>query len=233
MSRTYIVTTGPQSLPIPEDGTAVWLTPAKTGSGCVYVGAEPDSDHHNSYGWIKKIHNNNPEITKTVLGSLTSHRNVAVRGVIVPDKPHTAKPQQTTPEKPTMSTSTVKQSIITTNQQAATSAAFMEAGRIANNQIAKFAAEKAPILVRGYVETPIGKLVVANIAALAASHFRGDDARLAVLTKAMTVQAYQELIQELDIETFIDELLGDKSIKRALDKLPKSEGKIVAAADAP
>lgn len=229
MSHVYIITTGPQSLCMPEDGTAVWLTPAKTGSGCLYVGAEPGSDHHNSYGWIKKIHNNDPEITKTVLGSLTSYRNVAVRGVIVPDNPHTAKPQRTIPERSTMSTSTVKQSIITTNQQAATSAAFMEAGRIANNQIAKFAAKKAPILVRGYVETPIGKLVVANLAALAASHFRGEDARLAVLTKAMTVQAYQELIQELDIETFIDELLDSKDVKRALAKLPSADKTVAEA----
>lgn len=207
---------------MPEDGTAVWLTPAKTGSGCLYVGAEPGSDHHNSYGWVKKVHNTNPEITEATLGSIALNKKLAMYGVIVPDNPHTAKPQRTIPERSTMSTSSVKQSIITTNQQAATSAAFMEAGRIANNQIAKFAAKKAPILVRGYVETPIGKLVVANLAALAASHFRGEDARLAVLTKAMTVQAYQELIQELDIEAFIDELLDSKDVKRALSKLPEA-----------
>jgi len=109
------------------------------------------------------------------------------------------------------------------NKAAATSAAFLEAGRIANNQLTKVASKKLPIVVRGYADHPLGKLVIANLAAMAAQHFRGDDANLKKLTSAMTVQAYQELIQTVDIEGIIDELLESKEVKRALSKLDKGE----------
>jgi hypothetical protein len=109
------------------------------------------------------------------------------------------------------------------NKQTAVSASFLEAGRIANNQIAMLLAKKAPMMVRGYVDTPVGKLVVANVATLAAEQFRSNDPKLKKLTQAMMVQAYQELIQELDIEGYIDALLNDGKIKQALNKLGKSE----------
>ena len=105
------------------------------------------------------------------------------------------------------------------NTEAATSAAFMEAGRIANNQLAKLAAKQLPIVVRGYAETALGKLIIANIAAVAIERFKPDNRQAATLSKAMMVQAYQELIATVDIEGLIDEMLSDSKMKRALSKL--------------
>ena len=108
------------------------------------------------------------------------------------------------------------QQVIANNMQLGTSAAFLEAGRIANNQISSVAASKLPMLMRGYAATPLGRLIIANIAALAAEHFRADDKRLKQLTNAMTVSAYQELLQTLDIEQFIEDLVSNSTIKKAL-----------------
>ena len=108
------------------------------------------------------------------------------------------------------------QQVIANNMQLGTSAAFLEAGRIANNQISSVAASKLPMLMRGYAATPLGRLIIANIAALAAEHFRADDKRLKRLTNAMTVSAYQELLQTLDIEQFIEDLVSNSTIKKAL-----------------
>ena len=109
------------------------------------------------------------------------------------------------------------------NKAAATSAAFLEGGRIANNQLAKVAAKKLPIVLRGYAEHPIGKLVIANLAAIAAQQFRADDENLKKLTSAMTVQAYQEMIQTIDVEGIIDELVESKEVKRAFTKINQVE----------
>lgn len=113
--------------------------------------------------------------------------------------------------------------IISSNKSAATSAAFNEAGRIVNKKAKEVLAKKAPLMVRGYVDTPVGGLVIANLAAMAVDHFRPNDQRLIRLTKAMQVQAYAELIQTFDIESFIDDLLDNSTVKRALTKLEEKE----------
>ncbi len=110
-------------------------------------------------------------------------------------------------------------SLIASNKNAATIAATMEAGRIANNQVAKLAAKKLPMIIRGYADTPMGKLVIANLAQQAALHFRPGEQTLAKLTEAMQVQAFQELMQTVDLEGFIDNLMDSPDIKRAIRKL--------------
>ena len=114
-------------------------------------------------------------------------------------------------------------SVIDSNKSAATVAAYQEAGRLANKKAKEVLAKKAPLMVRGYVDTPIGGLVIANLAMLAQQQFRPDDVRLMKLTRAMQVQAYQELIQSFDIESFIDELMENNTVKRALAKLDAEE----------
>lgn len=116
--------------------------------------------------------------------------------------------------------------IVDKNKQTAVSAAFMEAGRIANNQVAKIASKQLPVMVRGYAETPVGKLVLANIANFAAQKLRPQDQRLGKLTGAMMVQAYQELYADFDIEQMLEDLLENSTIKKALKtvdaELPKA-----------
>ena len=142
---------------------------------------------------------------------------VEVRIKALPNTLISSNPSTVTVDKPTKETTMSKvQQVIATNMQLSTSAAFLEAGRIANNQISNVAASKLPMLMRGYAATPLGRLIIANIAALAAEHFRADDKRLKQLTNAMTVSAYQELLQTLDIEQFIEDLVSNSTIKKAL-----------------
>jgi hypothetical protein len=124
-----------------------------------------------------------------------------------------------TKEEPKMNLSTM----INNNKNLATSAAYFEAGRIANNQISKIVATKAPLMVKGYVDTPLGKLVVANIFALAVEQFRPNDVQLGKLRNAMITSAYQELIQTINIEGMFTELMENASIKNALTKVSESE----------
>lgn len=128
-----------------------------------------------------------------------------------------------TPTQKETKMNTTVNSVIDKNVSVAKTAAYLEAGRIANNQATKFIASKAPLMVRGYVDTPFGKLVVANMAALAASKLRADDKRVAKLTEAMMVEAWQEVYQMVDIEKMIDEMLSSESIKKALNKLEEPE----------
>jgi hypothetical protein len=114
-------------------------------------------------------------------------------------------------------------SLLTKNSTLAKSAAFLEAGRIANAQATKLASKHLPLMVRGYADTPAGRLVLANAAIYAANQFRPNDARLARLADAMAVSAYQELIQSFDVEKMINDMLSNETIKAALSKVDVAE----------
>lgn len=106
--------------------------------------------------------------------------------------------------------------MIAANKTIAVTGAYMEAGRVANNQVAKLVAAKAPMMVRGYVDTPMGKVVLANLTMMAVDQFRPNDAKLKKVANAMGAVAYQELIQTLDIEGMLNELTSSDGIKAAL-----------------
>lgn len=106
--------------------------------------------------------------------------------------------------------------IVNTNKAVAVTAAYMEAGRIANNQVTKLVAAKAPLMVKGYIDTPVGKVVIANLTDMAVKQFRPMDAKLQKVSQAMMTQAYQELIQTIDIEGMLNELASSEGIKAAL-----------------
>lgn len=118
-------------------------------------------------------------------------------------------------------------SIAQKNIDLGTSAAFLEAGRIANNQLSSIASKKLPIMVRAYADTALGRLLLANVALMARDHFRPDDERLGKLVNAMTVSAYQEVLQNFDVEQMIDDLVSNSTIKKALKSIDSAS----AAAD--
>lgn len=106
--------------------------------------------------------------------------------------------------------------IVENNKQAMQSAGFLEAGRIANKELSKALSPMLPVLVRGYADTPVGRLALANMAQVAAQHFKPSNAALQKLVAAMTTQAYAEVIQTAGVEEFVEKLLSNDKIKGAL-----------------
>lgn len=115
--------------------------------------------------------------------------------------------------------SEIVKNITETNLRGVTTAAILEAGFVANKQISKMVASKAPMMVRGYLDTPLGRLLVANAAQVASRQFRPGDERLTRLTNAMVTSAYQDVIREIDINGMIDSLLEDSKIAGCMDRL--------------
>ena len=109
------------------------------------------------------------------------------------------------------------------NKDLAKSAAFLEAGRIANNKLVAVASSQLPLMARGYANTPVGKLVLANLLLISVQKFKPDNATLAKLGYAAVTQAYAELIQSFDIEGVIDGFLKDTRIAQVLGSLDTIE----------
>lgn len=120
--------------------------------------------------------------------------------------------------------------LVANNKAVAVNAGYMEAGRIANNQVTKLVAAKAPLMVKGYIDTPVGKVILANLTAMAVEQFRPTDAKLKKVSVAMMTQAYQELIQTVDIEGMLNELTSSEGIKAVLAKVASNEDEAVAKA---
>lgn len=113
--------------------------------------------------------------------------------------------------------------IVAVNKTVAVTGAYMEAGRIANNQVTKLVAAKAPLMVKGYIDTPLGKVVLANLTMMAVDQFRPTDIHLKKVASAMGAVAYQELIQTIDIEGMLNELTSSEGIKAALNAVAGQE----------
>lgn len=131
---------------------------------------------------------------------------------------------QLTPQGLAMSKTSIN-SVVEKNISLGTSAAFLEAGRIANNQLSSIAGKKLPIMVRAYADTALGRLLLANVALMARDHFRPDDERLGKLVNAMTVAAYQEVLQNFDVEQMIEDLISNSTIKKALKSIDNASAK--------
>lgn len=111
---------------------------------------------------------------------------------------------------------TALSNVATNNKSAAIDAGYLTAGTIANNQFTKLAGKHLPVLVRGYADTPFGKLVLANVAQMLVQHFKADNKAAQRLTEAMMTSAMAEVIGSTGIEELIDGFLSDPKIAKAL-----------------
>lgn len=130
-----------------------------------------------------------------------------------------AKPKpvaQPEPIKPIKSENTfmskIKQTALTTvdqNKQATIIASKMEAGRILNKQIIKQAKPHVPMFFRGYLDTPLAPVILANLVALAGNHT--DNKRIKQISELMLLAAADTTIQSFNLDQIIDDVL--KNIK--------------------
>lgn len=130
-----------------------------------------------------------------------------------------AKPKpvaQPEPTKPIKSENTfmskIKQTALTTvdqNKQATIIASKMEAGRILNKQIIKQAKPHVPMFFRGYLDTPLAPVILANLVALTGNHT--DNKRIKQISELMLLAAADTTIQSFNLDQIIDDVL--KNIK--------------------
>lgn len=103
------------------------------------------------------------------------------------------------------------------NKELAKTAAYFEAGRIANNKLAALIAPRLPMMLRGYADHPLFKVLVANIALMAIQKFKPNHEAANKLGFAMVTEAYAGSFEALNIEGLIDSLLGDSTLAQALN----------------
>ena len=88
----------------------------------------------------------------------------------------------------------------------------------ANKYASKLISGKLPLMVRGYADTPVARLLLANTVSFVATNYSdklGDKAPIVQsVADAMVVSAYSEMLAHFDIDGFIEDFLSSKEMKR-------------------
>lgn len=104
--------------------------------------------------------------------------------------------------------------IVIANKSAAVSVAKIEAGRIAVKQAVKMIKPAVPVMARGYLETALGELIVANLFKFAVDNFAANNDKAALVADAMLQGAMLGTIQSLNVEQLINEVLGKVDLSK-------------------
>lgn len=97
--------------------------------------------------------------------------------------------------------------IVAANKSAVVNAAKLEAGKIALTQITKVAAKKAPFMIKGYIDTPIGRVVIANLLSVAVDQYAPTNQKAKAVAGAAMEAAMLEMVQSFNIAEMIDEMV--------------------------
>jgi hypothetical protein len=129
--------------------------------------------------------------------------NVAKQAV--PSQTSSANAQTT--ENKGKNTMTKIANIVAANKSAVVNAAKLEAGKIALTQITKVAAKKAPFMIKGYIDTPIGRVVIANLLSVAVDQYAPSNQKAKAVAGAAMEAAMLEMVQSFNIAEMIDEMV--------------------------
>jgi len=94
-----------------------------------------------------------------------------------------------------------------TNKEALRIAAGLEAGKIINNKLVELVKPRIPVYARGYIDSPIGKAVLANAVASAMIHFLPTNQKATAAAEAMVQAGMVGFVGSFNIEEMINELL--------------------------
>lgn len=120
---------------------------------------------------------------------------------------HAVNSNTQTTENKGKNTMTKIANIVAANKSAVVNAAKLEAGKIALTQITKVAAKKAPFMIKGYIDTPIGRVVIANLLSVAVDQYAPSNQKAKAVAGAAMEAAMLEMVQSFNIAEMIDEMV--------------------------
>ena len=114
--------------------------------------------------------------------------------------------------------------VVNANKEAAKGAASIMAGNLVNTRLVKIVQPNLPLLMKHYVDTPLGKAVLANAAAAALIHTMPNNKKVVLAADAMIKAAMLEFTMSFNIEEKINELLDGISLDMLKDGSEEPQG---------
>lgn len=114
--------------------------------------------------------------------------------------------------------STTSAELLSTNKDNVKLVAQVTAGKAINTKVIKMIKPKVPVMLRGYLDTPMAAPIVSNVIAFAIKHYTDNTNAHAVADMMLQASAFQ-LADSLNIDLFLEELLdGIPDIEKLTSK---------------
>jgi len=98
------------------------------------------------------------------------------------------------------------------NVSAAKVAATITAGKTLNKLVASKVTPQLPMFVKGYADTVVGRVVMANLADFAVKQFMPNNAKALMASEAMMQAAMLDLADSFDLEGMVTEMVNSVSL---------------------
>ena len=108
---------------------------------------------------------------------------------------------------------------VSSNTDAVKVAAKIATGRTVNAVFTKQLVDRKllPMMLRGYADSPLGAVVIANIVDFGVKQFAADNAKFAYVSDAMMASAMVDLLAEFDFEAIMNDVLSNVSLSELED----------------
>jgi len=97
---------------------------------------------------------------------------------------------------------------VNANTDAAKVAAAITAGRTINNVVTAKVVPKLPMLVKGYADTPLGRVVMANVIDFAVKQYMPTNRKANYASDAAMQAAMVDFLADFDIEGMLEDVLN-------------------------
>jgi len=120
----------------------------------------------------------------------------------------------------TMSNKLSLTTIAASNKDAMLTASKITAGKVANNKIAKLLKPKLPMILRGYADSELFKVVIANVVSAAIQQYLPENAKALAVAECMMQAGAVQVMDSFDIEGMLDGFLDTVKVPGFDDKKP-------------
>ena len=106
------------------------------------------------------------------------------------------------------------------NKDAVKLAAKLEVGKVATAQLKKIVKPKLPMMVRGYADSPLFDIVLANAVGIALREYAQGNEKAQIVSEAMIQSAAVEMVSSFNINDMVNEMLENIDVSKitTLDK---------------
>jgi len=123
--------------------------------------------------------------------------------------------------KMTNKLSTIATTTMDVNKEAIKLAAKLEVGKVATAQLKKVVKPKLPMMVRGYADSPLFDIVLANAVGIALREYAPGNEKAQIVSEAMIQSAAVELMTSFNINDMVNDMLENIDVSKLTDTITK------------
>ncbi len=117
----------------------------------------------------------------------------------------------------------IAENAVQINKEALILAAKLEVGKVAIAQLKKVVTPKLPYPVRGYADSPLFNIVLANAVGITLREYAQGNEKAQIVSEAMIQSAAVEMMSSFDINGMINDMLENVDVSKLINLESKSE----------